>query len=448
MTGSATTRRPEVGAAVTAADLTELRARGRQGFAAQGLPSTKAEPWRYFSTRPISKRPVDAAPAAPAPVSAEDIAPWLLDGVAGTAVFVDGRFEPALSDLQALGQRVRVGGLAAAIEAEPERLGALVGTVASADADGLVAANQAWFADGLFVEVPARAVVEAPILALFYATGGGAAERVRQPRNLVLMGRSSQATVVCRYVGAADDAGLTNAVTELSLADNAALRHVEIEEEAPEALHVGRVVGRQGADSQLRSYVLSLGGKAARTAVRAELAGAGAECVLDGLYVAAGEQRLDHYTEIDHLVGHTTSSEYYAGVMDGGAVGNFQGVVYIREGAVDSRTQQLNRNLLLAPGAQANCKPQLEIDNDDVAATHGTTIGQLDPMALFYLESRGIDRDTARGILTFAFAREALGRLGVASLSEALIPRILAKLDVAVASDDGDDLDLDLEDLS
>lgn len=434
MTGSATMREPSW--------LSALRASGRERFEATGLPSTRLEAWRYFPTRGL--RGVElTAPAPPsAAVDAAVVAGARLPGVAGLAVFVDGRFAPALSDLAALPDGLHVGGLADALATDAD---ALEGHLGRADAtDPLVAANAGAFTDGLRCDVAAGVAVGAPVQALFVATGAAPATG-RQPRNVVTLGRAAELTLIVSHVGAdADVAGATNAVTELTLADGATLRHVIVEDEAPGTLHVGHVHARVGRDATFRSFVLALGGSSARTSVRAELSAPGASCDLGGLYLPTGSQRLDHYTEVDHQAPHTSSDSYYAGVIDDDAVGNFLGVVFIREGAAKSDARQLNKNLLMSAGAQANTKPQLEIDNDDVKAAHGATVGQLDERALFYLLSRGLDPRAARGVLTFAFARDALSRAGAGAFAETLARRVVHKLgaDANVLDDHGEDDDL------
>ena len=445
MTGSATASwRPEVDA--TARELPwlgDLHAAGRACFEALGLPSTKIEAWRYFPTRAL--RGVDlsatagrgpepgAAPCGPqgGPQGAAErvraaVLAERLPATIACAVFVDGRFAPAASDLAELPAGVTVGSLAAALAADPERVRAHLGQVASSEGAALVAANQSWFADGLYVDVPAGAAAPGAVQALFVTTA--AAGPAVHPRNLVVLGRSAELTLVVSWAGTSDAVHATNAVTELVLGDNATLRLANVEDEGAATVHVHHLQARQGRDSTLSTFTLSLGGDSARTSIRAELAAHGASCHLDGLYLAAGAQRLDHYTEVDHQAPHTVSTQYYAGVIDDRATGNYLGLVFIRPGAAKADARQLNKNLLLAPGATANSKPQLEIDHDDVKASHGTTVGQLDDQALFYLLSRGIAPSEARGILTLAFAQDALARLGAGPHAAALVHRVAAKL--------------------
>ena len=157
-----------------------------------------------------------------------------------------------------------------------------------------------------------------------------------------------------------------------------------------------------------------------RQDIGAVLDGAGAECSLNGLYLVAGRQHVDHHTRIDHAAPHTTSRELYKGVLDGKASGVFNGLVLIREGVGKIDAAQTNNNLLLSGEALVNTNPELEIFADDVKAVHGATIGQIEEEELFYLRSRGIDSRTARHLLIQGFAGEVLERLGMAPLRERL----------------------------
>ncbi len=410
-----------------------LNARGRERFAALGLPSTRREAWRYFPTKAL--RGVDLTKAAPvagggvAPGVAELASADFADHVA-RIVCVDGRLEASLSTVDVL----------TAVEASLGQTSELIGTVADSDDAPLRAANEGALVAPLVLTMPANTVIDGLVEILHIATG----EQVVQPRLVLALGRSAQLSVAQRFVATPAASAVTyvvNAVTEIVLDDNATLDHVEIVDEGAAAFHVNDVVARLHRDSTLRTFTATLGGGSARTAIRAELVGAGASCALDGLYIAKDRERYDHYTEMDHIVGHTDSSEYYAGIMDDRAEGSFQGLVFMREGARKSATAQMNRNLLLSQGAVANSKPQLEIDNDDVKATHGTTVGQLDELALFYLTSRGIEPTRAKAILTFGFARDAISRVRHAGLQKALTTLALNKLAGSLdltGIDDGD----------
>jgi Fe-S cluster assembly protein SufD len=172
----------------------------------------------------------------------------------------------------------------------------------------------------------------------------------------------------------------------------------------------------QGRDSTVNVHAVAFGAALARHDIGAVMAGPGGTLILNGLYLLAGKQHADHHTTIDHAADHCQSHEYFNGVLDDKSRGVFTGRIIVRPGAQKTDSKQTNNNLLLSTDAHADSQPQLEIYADDVKCTHGSTVGPLDPRALFYLCSRGIGEHDARRLLTYGFAAEILGRMDVAPL--------------------------------
>jgi Fe-S cluster assembly protein SufD len=234
---------------------------------------------------------------------------------------------------------------------------------------------------------------------------------------LVKAGANSSATLVEHYVAASGEA-LELAVTELSLGEGARVEHYRLQECSSDGFHLGVLAGRVGRDATLVSHNLSIGGRIARVDFDVVLAGPGARVEMNGLYVAHERQHVDSHTRVDHAVPHTTSDQLYRGVLSGRSRAVFNGKAIVHPGAAGTDAQQSNANLLLSPGAEVDTKPELEIYADDVKCSHGATTGQLDADALFYLRSRGLDEDTARTVLTFAFADAVLARMGLAPIRQ------------------------------
>src|SRR5947207_7458267 len=176
------------------------------------------------------------------------------------------------------------------------------------------------------------------------------------------------------------------------------------------ANHVGMTQPRQEQHSSHGLHVLTLGGSLTRHDITTVLDGTGAELILNGLYVLGGSQHADHHTVIDHARPHCASHEFFNGVLAERAHGVFTGRIIVRPGAQRTDSKQTNNNLLLSTEARADSQPQLEIHADDVKCTHGSTVGPLDPTALYYLQSRGLSPVTARSLLTYGFAAELHGR--------------------------------------
>lgn len=425
----------------SAADLPQWlatrRAASRERLARIGMPTRKLEAWRYTDLSPL--RGVEAPWATPSPTASPDprlLAPWRLREVSASVVFVDGhRAEELCTPASALPRGLRVQSLASVLREEPDPVRDTLGHADSAlDDEPYAELNTATFADGVLVRVDRGAQIAAPVELLFVTT-----ERSHPTstvaRVLVDAGDGSAVTVVERYVGLGRQPYLTNAVTELALGRDARVEHVKMQQEGPAAVHFATLLARPGHGAELRSHVVTLGAASARNAVHVAFEAERAQCTLTGLYAAAHGQSHDHYTVIDHRAPHCTSAEVYKGVVGEKAVGSFLGRVLIREGAVRSATEQLARTLLLSDSARANCKPQLEIDNDDVTASHGAAIGQLDSDALFYLESRGIPPVEARGLLIRGFLQELVDRLPVAELAEGLPDLVLGRVGGASAAE-------------
>jgi Fe-S cluster assembly protein SufD len=236
-----------------------------------------------------------------------------------------------------------------------------------------------------------------------------------RPRLAVSVGPSSRVELVESHVGFTGGA-LTEAVTSLDVGADAEVLHHRIQAEPDDAIHVGRVLVEQGAGSRLVGTSFATGASIARLAVDVVLGGDGASVDLAGLYAPRGSARHDTVVSIDHAASRATSSQVFRGAVADRAHGSFSGHVVVRPGTVATTAHQLNRNLLLAPTAQADSRPWLEIFADDVRCDHGSATGRLDEDALFYLRSRGIPLARARSMLVEAFVREVTARIAAPSL--------------------------------
>ena len=243
---------------------------------------------------------------------------------------------------------------------------------------------------------------------------------VAYARTLVVAGRGSESRVVSTFTGADGPAYLVNAVTEAVLEDGARLDHYKLQRDGLDALHVATLAVRLGRDARFLDHAVTLGAALSRNDIDARFAGEGGECVLDGLFMLDGKRVADTHSRIEHAVPHCTSRQPYKGILDGQARGVFNGLVVVRPGAQKTDAWQMNKNLLLSREALVHSTPQLEILADDVKCKHGSTTGQLDPTALFYLRSRGIGEAAARSLLTWAFASDLLKTFAVAPVREAV----------------------------
>ena len=402
----------------------EMRRAALDRFTALGFPTPKHEEWKYTNVAPIARGRFERADPARGGLPAERLAPFTFGEQGGTRlVFVNGRYAPALSALPA---GTTAGSLADVLAAEPTALEPHLARYATYQDHAFVALNTACMEDGAFVSVPAGTVVPEPIQLLFVSTANGTAT-VSHPRNLIVMGDGSRAMIVENYVGLGPASYFTNAVTEIVIGENAVLTHDKLVEESDAAFHVSTAQAQLARSAVFTSRTITLSGALVRNDTNAVLAGDGADCTLDGLYLLDGHQHADNHTRIDHEKPHCSSRELYKGILAGRAKGVFNGKIYVHPDAQKTDAKQTNKNLLLSEHAVINTKPQLEIHADDVKCAHGSTIGRLDEDAIFYLRSRGLGLEAARGLLTQAFASEVVDRVTVAPLRGRLDRALMAR---------------------
>ncbi len=270
------------------------------------------------------------------------------------------------------------------------------------------------------------AVVNAPIRVEH--VGAGPSGAAAYARTLVVAGRGSESRIVEVFASGGGRASLTNAVTEVVLEDGAQVDRCKLQQEGKDALHVATLAVRLGRDARFYDHSLVLGAALSRDDIDVRFEGEGGECVLDGLFVVDGRRVADTHSRIDHARPHCSSRELYKGILDDQARGVFNGLVIVRPGAQKTDAWQMNRNLLLSSEALVHSTPQLEILADDVKCKHGSTTGQLDAAALFYLRSRGIGEAEARGLLTWAFAGEVLQKVRDQAVRGAVEKRLQARL--------------------
>ncbi len=411
---SATLEFDALAAAVGALPETALSA-SRQSALEQlrrrGMPGVREEDWKYTDVSTL----VDitnawlasgarvAAAAAAEPAAGID-ADWF--------TIVNGQFDEA--QLQTLPEGVTVERLSSNVSALPSlgRLGEL---------------NTALLHDGLKISVDKGVVLERPIgLLLFDQADDGAS--VSQVRVDIELAPSSSAAFIEHQVSGGDSDLYANVAIRLALGDNASADYVRIQDRGPQHSQTGYHGIELGCDARLRQASFDLGGKLVRDDLVVNIAHPGAEAEFGGLYLVGDGQHVDNHTRVDHRVGPAVSRQEYRGILAGKARGVWNGKAIVHEGADGTDAEQSNHNLLLSQSAEINAKPELEIYADDVKCSHGTTVGQLDENALYYLRTRGLDIDEARQALTRAFAHAIVGRSPIEQLEEYLLGEIDRRL--------------------
>ena len=367
----------------------------------RGLPDRRDENWRYLDWPELQRRRLAqaAVPARPAPQPAGMVAAF---DPGRTVLVDDGHFVPGRLDLP---EGVEVESLAVVLEREPTVLAQALDVPGDDADDRFALLAEAFTEDGVVIRVADGVELDDPLYIVH--AGGGAASNTRV---LVEAGRRSRLQLVEHFLQEDGDS-LANLGLELRLGEGASIEHLRLHQQGTAAAQVETLRIVQGRDSRYRQQLFLLGGRLVRSNLRLRLEGTGAECALHGLMMADGSRQADLYTVFEHVAGHTRSEELVRGVATGRGRGAFNGRILVGPGAAKSDSSQSSRNLILSPLAEIHSRPQLEILTDDVKCSHGSTTGSLDAAQLFYLLSRGIDPDTARGLLTFAFCEDVISQV-------------------------------------
>lgn len=386
------------------------------------LPTRKDEEWRFTDIAELAAIAWQGAPAA-SEVAVPDGASWMLPEAKGQClVFVNGHYAPALSDTSALPAGIIAGNAEAARDLPWEDLGG------DSWGDVFATLNAASFRDAAIVRVPAGTVVERPIQLLFLTAPTDGPILV-QPRAYIVAETSASVTVVEQFASlAATEAHFTNAATEISVAPNARVAHIRLQQEASETgFHIGRTHVRQERDSHYAGSAIAVGAKFSRHNVAVSLGGDLAEVQLHGLTVVGDDCLADTHSEIVHCCPNGTSSQLHKCLLDGRSRGVFNGKIFVPQAAQQTNAAQLNRNLLLSPKARIDTKPELQITADNVKCSHGATVSQLEADEVFYLRSRGLSEAAARHLLVDAFAAEILNYIPVPSLRDRLAATLFTR---------------------
>ena len=412
--------------------LQDLRESSIRRFESERFPTHKTEEYKYTSLRPIEE--TDFKPAYGATVSKAEVRATPFGKLeAITLTFVNGEYAPELSQLQPLPEGALLLPLQEALEQEQDlvmthlaQIATLEGKLGSTNDERFVHLNNAYLGEGALLYLPKGAVIEQPIHLLFVSKADHGAFATF-PRVLIVAEENSQAKVVEAYQGL-EGTYFNCAVTELWLGRQANIEHTRVQNESPNAYHVGTVQAHQEESSTWTSTNVQLGASIGRADLNAYVNGEHAETWLNGVYLGMGEQLLDNHTRIDHALPNCNSFEVYKGILGDKAHGVFNGKIFVYEDAQKTDAKQTNQALLLSKTASVDTKPQLEIFADDVKCTHGATVGQISGEMLFYLRSRGIPESQARALLVYAFAAEGLEKISIPALREALEKQLTLKL--------------------
>lgn len=397
-------------------------------FAENGFPTPENEDWKYTNVKTVVGGQWSVAGDS---AQTRDVSEFVFaESRESVLVFVNGIFDKDLSNFKALTD-VAVLSFAEALKSDEYAEVFKAGFAASVETEknGFTALNTAFTGEGAFLFIPKDTKPKAPIQFLFLTDDG----QISFPRVLIVAEKFSETTIIETYRRGSETKYLTDAVIEISLADEAKLKHTRVQRDSHEAFNVGTTGVELHRGSVYDSTNITLGGKLSRHDVTVKFETEGGEAFVDGLYMLGDAQHHDTHSVIDHQLPNCLSHQTYKGIVDGRARAVFNGKVFVRANASGTDAKQSNKNLLLSNDARVDTKPQLEIYNDDVKCAHGATVGQLEEEELFYLLSRGLNESLARNLLTYGFAEEIVNKIEIESikkqLDEAVLNRLQANLE-------------------
>jgi Fe-S cluster assembly protein SufD len=407
--------------------LDQARRAQLDAFVHDGLPGPRNEAWKYTALRALAQRVFQSGDGG---ALTREVDPEILQlrGIDGPRlVFVHGVFRPDLSLLDKLADGLSLQPLSQALVNDAEPLRFLLTRGWDRPADAFARLNAALAGDGMVLRVAEGMRIDAPVHLVHVGTPTEN-DLAWHARNLVELGEAASLHLVEHHVGTAAHRNLSTQMGDIVLRANAELEWTVLQEAGEGAVLMRREGLRLEAGAKARLHALELGGGTVRHELEAELRGNGARLDTRGVFVPCARQHLETRLDIRHMAKNTSSDALWRGVADQRGRGVFHGAITVAEGADGADAALSNKNLLLSPHAEIDTQPVLEIYADEVMASHGATVGQLDETALFYLRSRGLSVKHARTLLTAAFCRAALTDMDGSSLREDLEARIQARL--------------------
>jgi len=397
-----------------------LRKESLNRLAQTDFPTLKTEEWKYTNLNKIlSEDFVHASSVEKQMLLEKDISSFSSENFDNhLLVFINGIFSAELSELSDLPKNVFVGSLSEGLKLKDEivkdHLDKLLKNKTAFDH-----LNSSYIIDGFFAFIPDGTVLEKPIQIL-NISGHSSELTFNTPRNLILAGKNSQATIIEKYIGVEGSKYFTNCASEIFVDENAIVDLYKIELENENSFHIGRTEVIQREKSVFSHYNFSFGGSIVRNDINSKLDGENIECNFNGLYIGRNDQHLDNHTFIDHAKPNCLSNELYKGILDENSHGVFSGKILVDKDAQKTNAYQSNKTILLSEDSSIDTKPQLEIYADDVKCSHGATIGHLDETALFYILSRGIPEEKAKSMLITAFAEDVVSKVKIKPLQDKL----------------------------
>lgn len=394
--------------------LTALREKSWLQFLNSGLPDKSNDAYRYVSLRELYSACFESA--AQTPILKSDLSQAVFPECRHShLVFIDGYFSLELSDISALPKQVILLTLIEALRSHGSFLQNHFNRTLKEENDPFALANFALHPQGAFFYLPPKMQVDVPVQCLYVTTSQKSQTIV--PRLYVALGAHSQMRVISSYHSLEPQAThLLLPAVDVALEDNASLNWLSITDSQANSWHIesNRVTLKKNA--RFDSLSVTTGAKVLRQSYRVQLKGENSEANLNGLWMLAKNHTAHTHAAIEHEAPHTRSMQLFKGVLNDASQSSFEGQIFVKDVAQKTQAYQLNNNLILSQGAIANSKPNLKIFADDVKASHGATMSQIDEEQLFYLKARGISSAEAKRMLIGGFCREMIEQIPYPSI--------------------------------
>lgn len=365
-------------------------------LATNELPTTRMEAWKYTRVAKLGKTHYQTSE-----VSIDSVEKYTIAQDATTFVFVNGHFSEELSSTE-MPEGLSVSPLSACLEGEIDATNLVL------EGEIFNALNTAFLTDGILIDIDAKAIIEKPIQIIHVLKGEATLSNFK---TIIHAGDFSKASVIQGFFADDADKAFANVTSEISVGKNAFLTLDKIQYEAENTSHICTEQVAQEKDSTFTINTITLNGGLVRNNLNILVNGENCETNLNGAYLLKGKQHVDNHTVVDHKVPNCNSNELYKGVIDDNSTAVFNGKVFVRPDAQKINAFQSNGNVLLTDDASVNSKPELEIYADDVKCSHGSTTGQLDEEAIFYLRARGLSEKSARQLMVSAFIGDVLEKI-------------------------------------
>jgi len=392
-----------------------LREKAIAEFERLGIPNRKNEEWKYSDASAIFKTEYRITNKE-CRISKEEIQKFLIPSLnASIVILINGIYSEELSSFKNLPKGVVVSSFANALAEKPEIISNHFSKYADITSDALIALNTAFATDGVFISVPDNMVVETPVHIINIISTQESS--LIQPRFLFVIGNNSELKIVESFDTINSDAKtVCNSVAEISIGEKAKVQYYKLQNDCAGVHLISSVNAHQQKDSHFDTNTVTLNGDWVRNNLNIVPDAEHCETHLNGLFITRDNQHVDNHTLVDHRKPNCESNQLYKGILDGKSTGVFNGKIFVRRDAQKTNAYQSSKNILLSDDATINTKPQLEIYADDVKCSHGSTTGQLNEEAMFYLRSRGLGEGSAKNLLLFAYAGDVIEKIQIVPL--------------------------------